>query len=120
MSNLPPSPGKLVRELKNEMKYVNNLLLDTENWILENKWPYFIPRGRPAYAYWEKPHPTGRQRYEHPEWKILMKDALADTTWDTYCAWCESGMGEEWMTEGNCTLSEEAVRLWVTEEEDAT
>ena len=106
MTNLPPSPGKLIRELKDRMKHVNNFLLDTENWILENKWPYFIPRGRPAYAYWEKPHPTGRQRYEHPEWQILMKEALADTTsitWDTYCAWCESGMGEEWMREEHAT-----------------
>ena len=103
MTDLPPPPGKLVREFKNRMREVDAFLMDTENWVLEKKWPYFIRAGQPAYAYWDKPHPTGKQRYEHPEWQHLMKEALAERTlyitWDTYCAWCQSGMGEDWMTQ---------------------
>ena len=106
MANLLTTPRELLEQLKSEMRYVNDFLMDTENWILQNKWPYRMTQGD-AYEH----HPTGSWRYEHPEWGRLMKEALANPegritrriTWDVYCAWCQSGLGEEWMTEEDAT-----------------
>ena len=85
------SPGAYVRALKEEMKHTNNFLMDTENWLLQWKWPDE-----------NRPHPKGPKRFEDARWAELMKQALEDSisvNWEVYKAWCLGGNGDEWFQE---------------------
>ena len=91
VTEAPPPPGALIRAAKEEMRHLNNFLMDTENWLLEWKWP---SEGRP--------HPGGRQRFEDPRWAELMQESLEDSvsaTWEVYTAWVQGGGGDEWFVE---------------------
>lgn len=84
-------PGSFVRALKEEMKATDTFLMDTENWLLQWKWPDE-----------NRPHPKGPKRFEDERWAELMREALEDSTrvtWDVYKAWCLGGNGDEWFQE---------------------
>ena len=81
--------GAYVRSLKEHMRVVDAFLQTTEHQVLEH-WPSL-----------GAPYPTGKRRYEHPEWAIMIKDALEDssTPFEAYAAWCEAGLGREILVE---------------------
>ena len=96
----PPPPGALIRAAKEDMRFINSYLMDTENYILQSHWP---PTPLPLLELWTKPHPRGPRRFEDPEWAQLVYEALSEDngsiTWDTYTAWCLGGGGDEWFME---------------------
>ena len=80
--------GAYIRRLKEHLREVDVFLQTTEQQVIA-EWPTVGD------------YPTGKRRYEHPEWAIMIKDALEDssTPFEAYAAWCEAGLGEEILVE---------------------
>ena len=83
-----PTVGAYIRSLKEHLRAVDAYLQTTEQQVIA-EWPTLGD------------FPTGRRRYEHPQWAIMIKDALEDTStpFEAYAAWCEAGLGEEILLE---------------------
>lgn len=65
----------------------DNFLMDFENSILSD-WCSM------------EPHPTGRRRFQNPEWaKLVQRNCYpqhSDIDWFEYMSWCLAGGGDEW------------------------
>ena len=62
-------------------------LMDFENECLQYHWDSSVP------------HPTGPERYLHPQWGQMMREqceAHSDVTFEQYCEWVRNGGGDEW------------------------
>ena len=80
--------GAYIRRLKEHLREVDVFLQTTEQQVIA-EWPALGD------------YPTGKRRYEHPEWAILIKDALdhSSTPFEAYAAWCLAGLGQEILVE---------------------
>ena len=70
-----------------EQRDTNNFFMDLENWVLEHRWDARIGI------------PCGRARHLDHLWGEVMREEMADyprRTYDQYCAWVESGGGDEY------------------------
>ena len=81
----PPPKNAEERERR---RHCNTFMLDFENWALR-RWAS------------SQGIPTGPERFKVRAWADHMKDALqdSDTSWDEYCAWVQSGGGDDWFQE---------------------
>ena len=72
-----------------EQRDTNNFFMDLENWVLEHRWDCRI--GIPQ-----------RARHLDDLWGQVMEEEMKDyprRTYDQYCAWVESGGGDDWFQE---------------------
>ena len=73
-----------------EQRDTNNFFMDLENWVLEHRWDCRIGI------------PCGPQRHLDHLWGQVMEEEMKDyprRTYDQYCAWVESGGGDDWFQE---------------------
>ena len=87
----------MIDAAKQHLRDIDAYLMDTEQWVLEHKWP----AEQTGIFYWSKPHPTGTQRHEDQEWARLIQESLDSCNsptvpFEAYCAWVVAGCGEEW------------------------
>ena len=70
-----------------EQRDLNAFLMDLENWVLQHRWDCRIGI------------PCGPRRHLDRLWGEVMREEMADyprRTYDQYCAWVESGGGDEY------------------------